>query len=253
MTKIYIVDKDFDDLLGKIVVRPNLFYLDRNCIENYMIEDAAVLQVAIESQPREKAADIGGRLDVPATVGGLFGDLCELFRLFVVVQKYELGIRNCGLSPEVFCIPGKLWKLSVAALSEYREEVRRAALQAGIAGSVEEVDGIVSAAFVSEKCRIHVSGKFVLKMLWHQLRKVGDYAPGSFDSFCYRLSRLGTLGDLLPVKGRIEHYLSSIKSGHPWSQGTEGQAERDDGEKRTRPRRRRKARAAGIAKPIAKR
>ena len=31
---VYIVDKDFDDLLGKIYKQPNLFYLDKYSIEN---------------------------------------------------------------------------------------------------------------------------------------------------------------------------------------------------------------------------
>ena len=34
--KVFIVDKDYDDILNRLVRNPNLFYLDRYSIENYV-------------------------------------------------------------------------------------------------------------------------------------------------------------------------------------------------------------------------
>ena len=36
--KVYIVDKDFDDILCRIKTNDNLFYLERYSIENHLIE-----------------------------------------------------------------------------------------------------------------------------------------------------------------------------------------------------------------------
>src|SRR5688572_10690170 len=49
---VYILDKDFDDLLGHIVKQENIFYLDRYSIENFLCEEDAVVQIALEAQPK---------------------------------------------------------------------------------------------------------------------------------------------------------------------------------------------------------
>ena len=51
--RAYILDKDFDDLLEKKVTRPNVFYLDRFCIENYLLDENAFVEIVIESLPRK--------------------------------------------------------------------------------------------------------------------------------------------------------------------------------------------------------
>src|SRR6185437_17024386 len=46
--KIYIIVKDFDDILGKSIIQPNLFYLERYSIENYALEEKSIIALIIE-------------------------------------------------------------------------------------------------------------------------------------------------------------------------------------------------------------
>ena len=50
--RVFIIDKDFDDLLG--IMRtdlPNLFYLTRYSIENFYFEDNSILMLIISQMP----------------------------------------------------------------------------------------------------------------------------------------------------------------------------------------------------------
>lgn len=59
---IYLVDKDFDDLLGNIVKKANVFYLPKYCIENFLLEEAAVVEVAVEVQPKKTRGHLNQEL-----------------------------------------------------------------------------------------------------------------------------------------------------------------------------------------------
>jgi len=61
-TKIFIVDKDFDDLLGKKILQSNLFYLEQYSIENYLINYNSLKEYVIEEQPKIKSREIQKRL-----------------------------------------------------------------------------------------------------------------------------------------------------------------------------------------------
>ena len=56
--KVYIVDKDFDDILNTKEAIPNLFYLKQYSIENYLTEETAIQKLIIEEKPKLKAPDI---------------------------------------------------------------------------------------------------------------------------------------------------------------------------------------------------
>lgn len=49
LTYIFVVDKDFDDLLGG--ADPNLVYLDRYSVENYLADLQALVKVLVEEYP----------------------------------------------------------------------------------------------------------------------------------------------------------------------------------------------------------
>ncbi|MBO1361504.1 DUF4435 domain-containing protein [Acetobacter sacchari] len=61
--RVYIVDKDFDDLLHKKETISNVFYLNKFCIENFLIQESALIEVIVESCPTEKRDDIRACLE----------------------------------------------------------------------------------------------------------------------------------------------------------------------------------------------
>lgn len=81
---IYILDKDFDDLLGTTVNQNNIFYLPKFCIENFFIEENAFIEVAVEAQPRKKRENIQSIINFPIFLQETIGPLSLLFRLFFV-------------------------------------------------------------------------------------------------------------------------------------------------------------------------
>ena len=46
--RVFVVDKDFDDILDQVEKRVGLIYLDRFCLENYLISFPAILGFAID-------------------------------------------------------------------------------------------------------------------------------------------------------------------------------------------------------------
>ena len=53
-SNVYLLDKDFDDLLRLKKATNNLFYLDRYSIENYLAEDDAIVSFVIAQDPSLK-------------------------------------------------------------------------------------------------------------------------------------------------------------------------------------------------------
>ena len=130
--RAYIVDRDFDHLLGRQFEHLNVFYLDRFCIENHLLEPAAMVELVIESQPKRRRADVEAKLSMDARIASFYGDLRPLFTLFLCAQSLNLGVRNCSSPPEAFCEPKRLWELRSAAMTTYRKELIAAAKVIGL-------------------------------------------------------------------------------------------------------------------------
>src|SRR5581483_11148335 len=97
--KIYIVDLDFDNILGLKEVIPNLFYLERYSIENYLISKKALFEVIREKNSRLKNQDIEKFVDYQVLLKECALLLLELSCTFILIQKYSLGIDYFGINP----------------------------------------------------------------------------------------------------------------------------------------------------------
>jgi hypothetical protein len=200
----HIVDKDFDDLLGTIVPFPHLFYLDRYCIENYLIQSDAVVEIVVESNPRKKRTNIEGELDLQSTTARMLDELRPLFALFYCVQRFQLGLENCGTKPERFCVDATRWRICETALNGYRDEVVAAAARAGIAPPLLDplLDGRIAHVTTADS-QCLVSGKFIGAMLHHYVKSKFSLGTMTLDSFIYRLAKNGDRSALKPVTTRI--------------------------------------------------
>ena len=107
--RVYILDKDFDDLLKKKVRLKNTFYLDRFCIENHLIDFDAIIELVVETSPKTKRSDIDSKLCLASFVSDLNQQLTPLFVLFFCAQLFDLGVRNCSAKPEEYCNARRLW------------------------------------------------------------------------------------------------------------------------------------------------
>lgn len=198
--RIYIVDKDFDDVLGLVRRQPNLLYLDQYCIENYFADPEAIVEVVVESWPKLKRAEIVSKLDIERTLSEISSSLRPLFQLFFCVQRFKLGIRNSSFPVERFCREKHRWMLDPALLEQYKTTLAEAA-------SGTPLQDVLADPFVHpevialQERNVHqvVGGKHICAMLFHYVKS--KYALGTItlESFLYRIAKNSKLHPLSNV------------------------------------------------------
>lgn len=206
--KVYLLDKDFDDILLKMEVHNNVYYLDRYCIENFLMEPEAICEIVIEHNPKLARADVARELNVETVLPGLFKDLRGLFTWFFCAQLFELGLRNCSAKPEEFCCPKKLWQIDVVKIQAY--ELQLFALMQGKNIAPPLVDPSVDARLsVFREASDHsiVSGKFALAMMFHYAKTKYSFGSITFDSFVYRLAKNSNFDSLQGLAEQIRSYM----------------------------------------------
>lgn len=207
--KVYIVDQDFDHLSGAIESIKNVFYLDRYCIENYLIEEDAIIEVVIENNPRLKSADVVLNLGLVEFLRRTESDLKELFILFYSVQLFQLGIKNCASKPEEFCEAKKLWEIAQARVEDYRKLVVSNAIppKANPALVDPSTDERLQPARTSNPEQL-ISGKFLLAVIFHYVKSKYSLGSITFESFVYRVAKNATLHSLTPTTRKIQKYIT---------------------------------------------
>lgn len=210
--KVYIVDGDFDHLSGSIEIIKNVFYLDRYCIENYLIEVEAIIEVVIENNPRLKPPEIALNLGLVEFLGQIEPGLKELFILFYSAQLFQLGIKNCASKPEEFCEARKPWKISDARIAEYRNLVLRTAVPPKADPALIDPSTDVRLQTVrAAKAEHLIGGKFMLAMIFHYVKSKYSLGSITFDSFVYRVAKNSTLDSLIPVAREIQSHITPMR------------------------------------------
>lgn len=205
---VYILDKDFDDLLGKVIEQGNVFYLRKFCIENFLLEPDAFIEVVIEEQPRKKRTTVESTLKLPAFLENSIESLNLLFRLFYIVQALDLGLRNCGCAVERFAQEASRYKVDAELVDTYRREVQTAALESGKCKTPEEFCKLVESAFPKDaEPDSNISGKYLLALVSHHIKRHLNWGTVTADSITYRLARHSTLRELESLKVDVNVYL----------------------------------------------
>lgn len=202
--RAYIVDRDFDHLLGQLFRHPNVFYLDRFCIESHLLEPRAIVELVIENHPKRKRADIAEMLSVDAKLPSFYGGLRPLFLLFFCAQRLDLGVKNCSSPPEAFCKPDRLWEVEDAAVARYEDKLKSAAKAKLLSPPLVDPKSDVRlsrAARASDHTL--VSGKFVAAMLFHYVKSKYSLGSMTFESFVYRLAKNCDLRSMRPFAARV--------------------------------------------------
>lgn len=207
---VYILDKDFDDLLARVVAQNNIFYLEKYSIENYLLEEEAVVEVGVESRPVIQRDTMKAMLAYPRFHAGLVRGLKYLAKLFFVVQKYDLGLKNCDLAPQQFSVTGSHETLNTTAIDEYADKVLSSAKAAGIFAEEGELRAFLATAFPKTKYGdANVPGYFLLAFTFHHLKKHVAMGSVTIDSVRYRLAKNCSNMPLQGIAKRIRKYLAA--------------------------------------------
>lgn len=130
--RIYIVDGDFDYLLGKPKKRLKHLHRIRGFnVENLILQDEAIIQLAMTSDPLCSPEEVLDRLRISTLISEVSESLRALFCLYAVSEKFGSGIKTCDFKVERLCDVEKsgyildLSRLKVRAISMSRELFRR--------------------------------------------------------------------------------------------------------------------------------
>jgi hypothetical protein len=202
--RAYILDKDFDDLLGIQVSHPNVFYLDRFCIENYMLEESAIVEVVTESHPKKRRQDIARDLDISQMVEHLLSSLKPLFICFACVQRFNLGLANCGEAPEKYCEKRRLWEIDQNAFRSYQGLLVKACKEQRLNPPFENpfTDERISDIVAADEHTL-VCGKYVVAMLFHYIKSKYILGNITFESFVFRVAKGCSFATLHELGRRI--------------------------------------------------
>lgn len=205
---IYIVDKDFDDLLGTIINDDRIFYLDRYCIENYLLDEDALIKVLIETYPKEKKDELKKNIDLPSFYAESMGSLRPLFKLFYSVQKLGLGLKNCSLKPEEFTLKGKPWSIDPTKIEKYLELLKTTTqnknLNPPLDDPLNDIRTKICDTIPSESL---VSGKFIAAIMFHYIKSKYSLGAISFESFIYRTAKNHDYSNLNLIAQKVRTHL----------------------------------------------
>lgn len=201
---VYLVDKDFDDLLGKKVKKPMLFYLDRYCIENYLADPDAMVEVVVESAPKLKHTDVASELNLPVRLAEFTESLRPLFQLFYCVQRFGLGIKNCALPAEKFCCSKRRWLVDPLIMSDYLRQVASAASKTENAAALASpLSHPEVASLAQSDPHTVVSGKHLCTLVFHYIKSKYNLGSITFESFIFRVSKNSSMHALQGLAAEI--------------------------------------------------
>lgn len=208
---VYIADKDFDDILGKVQVKENVFYLRRFCIENYLLEEAAFVGFVVSELPRLKREDIIVLLKFAIHLQGIVKELRKLFSLYLIVQRIPLRVKSTAMPLNQVFKSDSRASLDPAFLESYGKTVASALRKHNETLILHEEIEQCSAWFdENDLTAAHISGEYIIWRLAHitktQFNVVNDI---TIDSLRYRLAEYCSFESLGELKVRIQAYLDA--------------------------------------------
>lgn len=212
--KIYIVDKDFDDILNKKEVVDNLFYIERYSIENFFLEEEAIVEYIIENLPRLSREKILTQFSLKSVVEK-FGDFMNiLIYAFIIVQEKELGIKNVKYSWREFCeIDQNLEFVErgskvVEYINQVNGKIKDFNSRMTFNGQIKNVKKKVNINCYDSYLK-HVPGKYLIDAVNEYLKKKYHLPSSNLDSCCYRVAKNCNFESLSKFKLNIEMYIAS--------------------------------------------
>lgn len=208
---IYIVDKDFDDLLGTMINDDRIFYLDRYCIENYLLDENALIKVLIETYPKEKIDELKKKIDLPNFYAESMNSLRPLFKLFYTVQKLDLGLKNCSAKPEEFTLKGKPWSIDPKKIEKYLELLKTTTQNKKLIPPLDDpLNDTRTKLCDTVPSESLVSGKFIAAIMFHYIKSKYSLGAISFESFIYRTAKNHDYSNFNSITQKVRTHLDMI-------------------------------------------
>ncbi|MFC7393012.1 DUF4435 domain-containing protein [Scopulibacillus cellulosilyticus] len=171
----FIVDQDLDPFLEIENLEDELLiYLKEYCIENYLIEEVAVLR-ALQWKLCLPIEELGNIVQFQKWLNEISLAFLPLFIAFIICRKHKLG-ENVQLSPYKF-IEDNGYKVDNKKVEKYINKLRQKYVQKGI-GSIERFEdeyeyiNVLIQELEAPFFKCLISGKYLLASLLRYVKKI---------------------------------------------------------------------------------
>lgn len=219
--RVFIADRDFDEILNNVFVSSGFYYFDRSCLESYFFDEKAIAKICIEEVAGTSKALTYGAACV--SIGDfndykfrLLGRYREITRYFVLAQKYNIGIKNTKMDVDELLegadqespIPTEEW------LGRYRERFKNACVVEGQDWLAidEALDSALASVFLPlgedqdlSVIDTHMNGKhlFMILMKYVQSRVGVEISKLPVQQLYLRIMNLCDISQFDGVKSRV--------------------------------------------------
>lgn len=207
--QIYVLDKDFDDILERKIDLANLFYLERYSIENFLLEEDAFIEFIIEQKPTLRKTAIERNFKIKNSLKDISLILKELTSYYILAQKNKLEIKSCKISPERFCKSERRFVIDGDKVIAYKEQVKIALKNKDkrltIKGQLKKLK--IQPRAILDFIITHCPGKYLLYFLKEKIQHVFGLISVNMDSFIFRLIKNSQLTSLNSLKESINAFI----------------------------------------------
>jgi Protein of unknown function (DUF4435) len=207
-TKIFILDKDFDDILNKKENHPNLFYLKKYSIENYLIEEVALHEIIKEENTKIKDTEIKNKLKTGKLLDECKDIFGELACNFLLIKKFDLGLDYLGIEPLRDCnLKGNCCIKQTVTVPFYQQVEKLLKEKHPRLRYSTQIKKAMLHFSTAKKALINIPGKYLLNYIQQKIRTLFAIAQIKFDRFIYRLAKNCILSELNYLRGDILQYI----------------------------------------------
>lgn len=206
--KIYIVDLDFDDVLGIEEPIRNLIYLERYSIENYLVEKHAFYEQIREKKPSLTDKSIESLFIYEAELNNIENFLFDIALSSVVIKRYQLGIAYYKPCLHDFDTFYKLGMHNPPNVTNYYSEIDKALRQKDGRYRLTAKKRIEYLRECSKRGLDFIPGKWIMCLFQSSLRGKKLIVQKEMSSFMYSLSKDIDVSELNFLKARILSIMS---------------------------------------------
>ncbi|SDK58981.1 Protein of unknown function [Pedobacter sp. ok626] len=206
---IHIVDLDFDHLLNSIEVLPNLFYLERYSIENYLIEHDAIAEFIKEEKTTIKDSEINLKFNLESSLRDLHDVVQKLSACCFIIHKFSLGIEYFKIEiNRDFNLTATPYGVKNRFITDYYEEVKAGLKLKRPRMSFERQVSLAQRHFKKTNTLVNVPGKYLMNLIKFIVVRNFELRSLHSDNFNYRVGKNCSLKSLSFLKSKIDEFLN---------------------------------------------
>ena len=202
--EFYLVDGDFDELLGVALPFSDYLYrLPRYDIESYLIEESAICTIAEEECPRVYQSDYRSILRFAHWIEDITVKTIRLVACAALLQ--ELEETNAGLSQSIErYMTGNRFLPDIDGIEQHIKIVTTQQTSLSPEEFEENLLLMIQRMGETQRERLRwLSGKDILIPLVMRFLRANGSRSLNKDSLCFRLAKLCEFGDLLELRIRV--------------------------------------------------